>query len=171
MIWNSCTHKKYIQYEIMPYVLDGEPDYPDSSMIVAQKKDSVVVKKNTDKRVAIQPVSFIHKPFETKQCESCHTKNMKLLQKEPDLCYSCHDNFFEKYSNIHGPVDGGFCTKCHSAHKSKIDKLLIAKGQLLCTSCHLHKDIIRNDVHADIGETYCTECHNPHGGTDKFLLR
>jgi predicted CXXCH cytochrome family protein len=114
----------------------------------------------------------VHYPYKEKDCSSCHDPNNKieLILKQPDLCYSCHDDFSKTYKYVHGPVVSGYCTACHNPHMAKEKKLLIRSGQQLCLFCHESKAVLKNSEHKDIADTECTLCHNPHGGENIFIL-
>lgn len=170
--WNACTpRQKYIGKKILPYFFDGAPD-PDDTLKPTVQNIDTIAKKKTIVREVVKLAAFVHVPFQNKQCYDCHSKIARgqLSRPQPELCYTCHDDFSNKFAFIHGPADGGFCTSCHRPHTAQIEKLLVKKGQSLCLDCHNLTDIKKNEVHADIGETNCTDCHNPHGGNDKYLL-
>lgn len=142
-------------------------------------EDSVVTieEENTEESNDLTSTGFLkvinyHEAYVDKQCDNCHETigSNKLIEAQPGLCYSCHDDFSEEYTFMHGPASSGYCTSCHDPHKSKNEKLLKRTGQELCLYCHNQKDILANDVHEDIEDTDCTECHNPHGGEDKYFL-
>jgi predicted CXXCH cytochrome family protein len=121
----------------------------------------------------VSNVDFIvHYPYQEKDCYSCHNENSKseIIAKQPDLCYTCHDDFAGKYKYLHGPVATGYCTICHNPHMSKQPKLLTRVGQQVCLYCHESKSVFKNDVHKELDGAECTDCHNPHGGEDRFIL-
>lgn len=122
--------------------------------------------------VAVNEGYLVHNPYKEKECLSCHSENSKseLILPQPQLCYTCHEDFSKVYKKVHGPVVTGYCTSCHNAHMSKEKKLLIRTGQQLCFYCHESEVVMRNEVHKDIGDSECTICHNPHGGDDRFIL-
>lgn len=171
--WNACTSRqKYIGKKILPYFFDGAPDPDDTIKPVVQATDTISKKKPVVIRETVKLAAFVHAPFQNKQCDDCHSKIVRgqLNRPQPELCYTCHDDFRDKFAFMHGPADGGYCTSCHKPHTAQIEKLLVKNGQSLCLGCHVMSDIKKNEVHADIGETNCAECHNPHGGNDKYLL-
>lgn len=160
------------QYKVLSFVFDGVPN-----PMALDGDTSVVEVSNTN---VLQPALknkpidrvFVHEPFESRNCENCHMQGKSELQEpEPSLCYMCHEDMTEKYTYLHGPVAGGYCTECHNPHKSKIDKLLLREGQSLCLSCHVKTDVLNNENHEGIDEMNCIECHNPHGGEDPFLFQ
>jgi len=169
----SCAPK--VNKSVLSFFFDGVP---------VQKSDPAVSERNitgsteqADSSLALlirgKEEIFYHYPYKEKDCISCHDKNSKseLISEEPSLCYTCHDDFKEKYKVLHGPVSGGYCTKCHNPHESENAKLLIRTGQQLCFYCHDSKSIKGGETHSDIGNTDCTECHNAHGGDDRYMIK
>ncbi|MEO7142780.1 MAG: DmsE family decaheme c-type cytochrome [Bryobacteraceae bacterium] len=86
-----------------------------------------------------------------------------------DNCLRCHSQTLSR-ANIrrssHTQADV-VCTNCHSIHKARAPKFLLAKNQTdLCYGCH-------GDVRAQFSMPFkhrvnegfmtCTDCHNPHG--------
>ncbi len=172
--WIGCI--PYNKYKVLSFFFDGVPD-PNKIHKSSTDSLSLTVIKNQKEYSSlyknVRRVQFnIHPVYREKACNKCHDRNKKskLLQAQPTLCYSCHDNLKTKYSILHGPVQAGFCTSCHSPHLSKNKKLLIVKEDELCIYCHTFTDIIRNEAHEDIQKTDCLQCHNPHGGDDTYLL-
>jgi predicted CXXCH cytochrome family protein len=115
---------------------------------------------------------FYHYPYKEQYCSSCHNENSagEMVDEEPALCYSCHEDFSQSLKYLHGPVSGGFCTECHSPHMAKNEKLLIRTGQQLCLYCHDSASLKENNNHDNLGEMLCTECHRPHGGEDRYMF-
>jgi len=159
------------QYNVLSFVFDGVPDpnyvEKEDTLLVANNNQITEVKENkliSDK--------YFHEPYKERDCFMCHDEVQKsrLNQEQPDLCYYCHEDFNDKYKVLHGPVAGGFCTECHTAHMGDYDKVLLREGQDLCLTCHRSKDVFKNENHADLDGASCTDCHNPHGGDDRFLF-
>ena len=114
-------------------------------------------------------------------CSDCHRihqgaipirKSLKLA--EPDLCYSCHQEYQAKANfPSHHPIKEGkmVCTSCHEAHGS-------AKGMLktderpndLCFNCHARHQGPFVFEHAPVQED-CSICHDPHGTVANNLLK
>ncbi|NPA36920.1 MAG: hypothetical protein GXO47_08740 [Chlorobi bacterium] len=117
-------------------------------------------------------VNYYHVPYKEKLCDACHVQSYMgdLTEKQPALCYQCHEDFADKYKVLHGPVAGGYCTSCHSPHFAKDSTLLIRKGQDLCLYCHKPGVSYDAEIHDGIEDAACTECHNPHGGDSKELF-
>ncbi|MCK5076303.1 MAG: hypothetical protein KAR38_08000 [Calditrichia bacterium] len=115
---------------------------------------------------------YSHPGIKDKSCDDCHNKEAgnAPMDKQPDLCYACHEDFSEQFKYVHGPVAGGFCTECHNIHNSKNEKLIVRTGREMCLYCHESSDVFKNEVHEDIEDTSCFECHNAHGANCKYLL-
>jgi len=132
-----------------------------------------------------KPMAMIHSPIsDDDDCISCHDPHQgenRTLNVEPlpELCYQCHDNVAEKknekqFKHIHEPVDGGYCTECHSPHASEFGKLLLLEGSELCLACH------DNPTFTPGGETWlsrhppvekdCANCHLPHSSDFEYNL-
>jgi predicted CXXCH cytochrome family protein len=135
----------------------------------------------------------------TESCETCHDVKIKehtengaqglmLVEKVPELCYTCHDglkNVLDTIRNVHQPIKSlKSCTNCHSPHSSSEKKLLVSEEKKLCISCH-NKDVtldgkktvnigklITNSkvVHPPLESDGCVVCHQPHGSSNNFLL-
>lgn len=122
---------------------------------------------------------FSHSPSSLGACLLCHNAHESdikflLTEKQPDLCYLCHDQLEKKMTDdknsTHAPaVDN--CTACHNPHVSDVSVMLLKKEMKpLCTECHLEEDI---PLSVDIGsvtykhkpvetEISCIHCHDPH---------
>ena len=171
-IFAACSPKAGSGF--LKFMFDGVPE--------KNKKDSITTSvvlvpdplKTNDKVVVQQDTAtvYYHPPYKERACNKCHTAEApgKTTFSQDEICYTCHTDFQKKYSFVHGPVAGGFCTECHAPHFSGNKKLLVRTGQELCLNCHTKNLIMKNEVHADIGKDNCTECHNPHGGSDRFIL-
>ncbi len=162
----SCSQSS--RYKWASFFFDGVPNPDEEKQVEVQADTTKIVR--TFKRV--QPKLFLHDPYREKSCDVCHegARSHRLLDRQPGLCYQCHEDFAENYAVIHGPTAGGFCTMCHNPHMTKIEKLLKRSGKQLCLFCHEKGLVLKNEVHEEIEDTNCTECHNPHGGEDQFLL-
>ncbi len=128
----------------------------------------------------------VHSPIaDDDDCTSCHGPHQganDAFNREPvpGLCYECHDSVTEKssdkeYKNIHGPVDGGYCTECHDPHAAKYKKLLSEKDNELCFQCHDDPGVDSKgrrwwSSHSPVQES-CVNCHSPHASdVDSNLL-
>lgn len=165
MLLAACSPNK--QFSVLSFFFDGVPSMEDSvntnpvdTLLLADLDlDSLNYVMTSD------PSMYYHKPYQEKKCMECHDKNAvgELLYDEPQLCYSCHENFNTKYEKLHGPVDLGFCTVCHEPHMSENKKLQKNSGNALCFPCHVSYEIEQPDTHVEIGDDLCGKCHNPHG--------
>ncbi|MCF6364765.1 MAG: hypothetical protein L3J35_01040 [Bacteroidales bacterium] len=156
-------------YKVLSFVFDGvpDPDYDNTT----NRLDSVVQIDSTGILDIAEniPTINIHQPYKTKSCNSCHDNSM-ATEKQPGLCYSCHESFEDNYAVVHGPALSE-CTSCHNPHQSKFDKLVKRENEELCFYCHSSEQLAYNDVHSLIDNSNCTECHNPHGEENKFFLK
>jgi DmsE family decaheme c-type cytochrome len=86
-----------------------------------------------------------------------------------DTCLTCHSKDMAR-ANIqrsqHTQAEV-VCTNCHSVHKARTPKFLLAKQQAeLCYTCHTSVQAqfsmpFKHRVNE--GAMQCTDCHNPHG--------
>jgi len=161
-------------YKFLSFFFDGVPDPANSATTQVSDSlnnpDSLVLALN---QVKAAPQMQMHSPYQDKKCNSCHDQNTmgKLIKSMPGLCYQCHEDFNTRYKVVHGPVEGGQCSVCHSPHMSLNADLLLRTGQSQCLHCHESAGITQNIAHRDINDRSCTECHNPHGGDDRNFLR
>ena len=162
-----CTPEK--QFKVLSFFFDGVPDSTKKTEVASVvKNDSLGVPIVTN----IKPESYLHKPYAENKCISCHENEFsnRLIKPLPELCYTCHEDFGNKFQTLHGPVASGNCIACHNQHEAKYEKLLEREGQQLCLYCHEAKQVLKNKVHDKIGTRNCTECHNPHGGDNRGIL-
>jgi predicted CXXCH cytochrome family protein len=120
-----------------------------------------------------EPEHFLHYPYEERDCGACHDQQSlgNLVEPQPGLCYTCHEDFSSRYNYLHGPVAGGYCTACHDPHTSSSNTLLRQTGDQLCFHCHNRESVLRIEMHEGLEGMLCTDCHNPHGGEDKYILQ
>ena len=172
IIFSYCSPKT--NHKVLSFFFDGVP-YNSTSDSVMHLNKVNSSDSSTNKVVASQTVDSkytYHPPYKEGNCEACHDKNVNSLfnAAQPELCYTCHEDFSKKFAFVHGPVSAGYCTECHQAHISELPKLLLRKSQNLCLHCHDASLVLKNEVHAEIGETNCIDCHNPHGGSDRYYF-
>jgi predicted CXXCH cytochrome family protein len=128
-------------------------------------------------------------------CTACHSPHAsdhkyQLKQSAPDLCLTCHQEWFDQKvrsaSVVHGAVTAeGGCTGCHQPHSSRLPNLQRGTQPGICLGCHdkplkgPDKTPITNmasllannpDHHGPIREGLCTACHSPHAGQHFRLL-
>jgi predicted CXXCH cytochrome family protein len=170
-----CQCSPYTGKSLLNFFFDGVPE-GDSSLMV--KADHDMVTGDFPDSTAVLLVSYehgqiIHYPYGEGECDLCHNEQAlgSMLEPEPALCYTCHEDLSEQYSYLHGPVAGGYCTACHDPHKSENEKLLKLTGEALCSYCHEARSVLQNEMHQDLDGMLCTDCHNPHGGDNKYILQ
>lgn len=165
-----------VRHSFLSTIFDGVPPL-DTVQIIAVIDSSQIVSSEVLASNAIElrskPEFVVHPPYLEKKCKNCHDQNKMgaFTQSQPGLCFQCHDNIEQQHEFSHGPAAGGFCTSCHSPHKSELENLLLRSEQQLCLDCHNSGIISNNEIHKDIGETNCTACHNPHSSNNQFMLR
>jgi len=164
----ACSTQK--NYKTLSFFFDGVPDPVSDSLIV--QTDSL--SSDSMQTIALLvPEIYYHDPYKAKECASCHDQGSmgKLNEPQPGLCYKCHIDFSEINKTLHGAIENGNCTDCHSPHQSKEEKLLMISGEPLCLSCHNSETINENQFHQIVEEKNCIACHNPHGGENKFVFQ
>lgn len=122
---------------------------------------------------------IVHPPVAMRQCAACHSPHVSkyaglLLQKEAQLCYSCHPqvaNQVEASAVPHQPVKEGLCSVCHAPHASSNSGLLKEGGSALCYSCHKSSKQNYSFAHKPFQEGKCSACHSAHAGDDYRLLK
>ena len=157
---------------VLKFFFDGVPSSDSTKSI--KEVDGVVDTGSTESPVvkSVTPLIFLHDPYKEKMCYDCHDRGYSnsTIMNPPELCYQCHEEFPNAFTNLHYPVDEGECDYCHNPHKSKYDNLLISPLNELCEECHDVDEIISGDLHEGIEKDECMDCHNPHGSNDEALL-
>lgn len=114
-----------------------------------------------------------HRPFEERECRTCHSTGRPLARSSRDLCGTCHSDVVASigaFKVAHAPVTGeSGCTTCHSPHVGDTPALLRKTGFSVCTDCHKSISLSAPFVHAPAKED-CAICHTPHGGDNSALL-
>lgn len=152
---------------------DGVPGPQEEKAIAQTKEEEKTIKKEI-KPVQLEPqkqTPRFHPPFLENQCDSCHESqfSQRLVSKDNDLCFACHDDVTKDNSVVHYPISDGACIDCHDPHQSPHGFLLKNKLPELCFNCHDESDIRSNPVHED--QSLCTQCHNPHASNEEKLLK
>ncbi len=130
--------------------------------------------------------AWVHKPVAEAKCFFCHEKENNFVPKEPfaETCLKCHTAMQEKIDTmpmVHAPVIEGYCTICHSPHKSTNRTHLRKPPSELCFECHDSASIHSTSymkVHPTSGvkveklnkEIDCADCHSPHFSDNDKLL-
>jgi predicted CXXCH cytochrome family protein len=110
-------------------------------------------------------------------CADCHVADeagdheFHFAASGGQLCASCHLDLTE-HEYVHGPVEAGLCTFCHSAHETPYPQQMKFPPEALCVSCH--DDLVPEGVktvHGPVGQGLCTSCHDPHSSSiDDYLV-
>ena len=88
---------------------------------------------------------YLHGPLGSGECIACHdpesvpSKFTARFGGEGELCFGCHQESKNKYSNnrfLHGPVGVNQCTVCHNPHSSSFKYQLVAAERDICYLCH-----------------------------------
>lgn len=133
---------------------------------------------------------WVHYPVRTGQCFKCHNKEDSFKLQDPigGTCLSCHEQKkegLEKSKFQHEPAQDGYCTICHSPHKSNVKNHLRKPVNELCSQCHELQDPA-SKVHVNsfmqahpTGGVYaekikknidCSDCHNLHYADNEKLV-
>ena len=115
---------------------------------------------------------YLHGPLGSGECLACHdpesvpSKFTARFGGEGELCFGCHQESKNKYSNnrfLHGPVGVNQCTVCHNPHSSSFKYQLVAAERDICYLCHDKKRIVgKRIVHKPVKRRGCVFCHDPH---------
>lgn len=115
-------------------------------------------------------------------CTSCHdphhakTERALLVQKQPQLCYSCHTEIRAEFDRpFRHRVNQGLiqCNDCHNPHGGSLPKQLRATAaqDQVCYKCHRDKKGPFVFEHLPVKTEGCTSCHFPHGSVNPRMLR
>ncbi len=119
------------------------------------------------------PFSFLHAPFERRQCTQCHVRETSFTGETAwGTCRTCHADYYKLAANewMHGPVAAGMCNFCHQAHKAQYPHLLKRPERELCFSCHEEKPTLAAPYHQGIRQWACAKCHDPHLAGNTLLI-
>jgi DmsE family decaheme c-type cytochrome len=115
-------------------------------------------------------------------CVNCHAPHAAkatpkmLVDKEPALCYTCHNEIKAQFSApFHHKVPEGAmkCSDCHNPHggfETKQARTWNGNSQG-CVKCHADKQGPFVFEHAVIRTDGCTACHDQHGSNNPKLLK
>lgn len=135
--------------------------------------------------------AWVHKPVREAKCFECHQKENHFIPQEPmyRTCLKCHTKMNDSLNTAkytHGPVAAGYCTICHSPHKSTVETHLRKPVNELCTGCHVSGDqgfsihsqsyikfhpVDKAYIKKLDKEIECSDCHNPHYSDSPMFLR
>jgi len=114
-------------------------------------------------------------------CIDCHSPHYAkadylLVQKQPLLCFSCHNEVKADFSKtFHHRVNEGLvkCTDCHNEHGGFLTHQLrsTASQDMVCFKCHVDKAGPFVYEHAPVKTEGCVICHTPHGSPNPRLLK
>jgi len=115
-------------------------------------------------------------------CIDCHSphhakeKEHLLVEKQPQLCYSCHGEVKADFSKpFHHRVNEGLikCTDCHNEHGGFLTHQLrsTASQDVVCFKCHADKAGPFVYEHQPVKVEGCVICHTPHGSANPRLLK
>jgi predicted CXXCH cytochrome family protein len=133
---------------------------------------------------------WVHKPVKEAKCFECHERQNNFVPQEPfaETCLKCHVDVkkgLESAQFTHGPTAAGFCTICHSPHKSTDETHLRKSSNSLCRDCHVSNDqgfVFHSNSYIKFHpvdgvrvekldkELECSDCHNPHYASNGMLL-
>jgi len=133
---------------------------------------------------------WVHKPVKEAKCFACHEKDKHFIPQEPFAvtCLECHkktNKALQESPYTHGPVAAGFCTICHSPHKSTDKTHLRRASNSLCSDCHVADDqgfSFHSNSHIKFHpvdkvfvkklnkQLECSDCHNPHYSDNAMFL-
>ncbi len=191
------------RYKVKTFFFTGVPD-PNAENVerVAESAQAPLLVPRKRRRQAVTRPSpyFLHGPFGSGQCESCHattqtsafrtrmkdtaasksTQNVnigsRMAYTPAELCVGCHSEKSPRVARandlwLHPPVAKGWCTECHSPHKSQRQYMLLKSNNELCNQCHVSSDLQFTPEHQQDPEADCLSCHNPHMGHGTNLLK
>jgi predicted CXXCH cytochrome family protein len=102
---------------------------------------------------------------------------LRFLYPLTELCVTCHTDKSDSAARasgvwLHGPVQSGWCTACHSPHAAEYPHVVKQLPDItLCGECHQQNELREVNGHELDSNSLCTSCHDPHSGSDRMLLR
>jgi len=182
------------RHKMLTVFFTGVPPLEADNRAEAEKDDTPQGQqetKQTDPKASV----YTHPLAAARLCNQCHvtTANFgmfgqkaainfsqkgqpspgKLVVPRRALCQKCHmDKSEAKASSeglwLHTPAAKGDCLKCHDAHQSDHQYLLLEAPRQICIPCHSGPKVMELPAHQEPGD--CLNCHNPHLGKDRKLL-
>ncbi len=170
----ACSQKSV--HRVLVFFYDGVPPLetelgePDADIEELIQSENVVPAAAEP----AEPTIYLHPAYKESRCEACHVSEGGGLLKtaREGLCLSCHEHRENppKKEYTHAPVATRDCLACHTYHKSRYPKLLLADAQTVCFYCHQTENLITDKHHETIDKERCVDCHDAHGGDDPFYL-
>lgn len=122
---------------------------------------------------AQRALASVHPPFAEENCAACHARHGPrgenvLVDSEPALCLSCHDDEEFQRGHVHSAVQMSGCTGCHRPHASANAKLLAEPPATLCGTCHTSVEKAHGGYRVEGAR--CAMCHVPHSSSGDKLL-
>jgi predicted CXXCH cytochrome family protein len=160
-LWGCSVQKNF---KTLNFFFDGVPDPNAPSKGPGSASALVDIQQS--------PTYSAHKPWVEEKCGDCHTRTLKLGNRDSDICLKCHSAKTSEHETMHGPVAVGACLWCHTPHNSAYASLLKAPAREVCSQCHVPAQLNSQRVpeHAQESRS-CIECHDGHGGKERFFLR
>ena len=124
--------------------------------------------------------AFLHDPFASKSCDSCHQapKDGKVVltaASVKEVCVTCHEDEAKRIASakVKHPGAEEDCTVCHNPHAGKTPGFLQPDPVAACLTCHptQSEEFKKRHLHQPAFEQACATCHEPHGGDNAHLLR
>jgi len=113
-------------------------------------------------------------------CTDCHSihsskEEYQLTSKQPELCYSCHQEQRADFQKtFRHRVNEGLikCTDCHNAHGTLKDRQVRSSPNqdLVCGKCHADKRGPFVFEHEPVRAEGCLSCHTPHSSVYPRML-
>jgi predicted CXXCH cytochrome family protein len=118
----------------------------------------------------------LHKPFEEKNCNSCHRpSSSEVVKTGIGLCTECHKASMPGFNRINSHLVAGktdnVCNACHNPHGSDEKNLLKDKEERVCYACHKDtKEYAAGSNYKHPKLASCSDCHSSHGSNNRFFL-
>ncbi len=189
------------RHDVLTFFFTGVPEPGEAAASeTGADTTTAVVKQRKKRKLVSQSPFFVHGPYGAGQCERCHSTTAskafrtgiaqdaaavsravyigpRLAFPRGELCVTCHVEKSPEAAKAnglrqHGPATTGWCTSCHSPHKSKRQYMLLKANNVeLCTQCHSFNDLQLTMEHKQDPAADCIACHNPHVSKSPFLLK
>jgi len=182
------------RHKMLTVFFTGVPPLEAETKAEAEKDDPLQGQqetKQTDPKASV----YTHPLTAARRCNQCHVTSAnfgmfgqkaatnfsqkgqpspgKLVAPRQTLCLKCHQDKSEANARregiwLHTPAAKGDCLKCHDAHQSNHQYLLLEAPRQICIPCHSGPKVMELPAHKEPGE--CLTCHNPHLGKDRKML-